>query len=84
MWLPCGCGRDEKKLKHEDETGSDLNAEDGESDGEPEYDSDDWRTWPDRDVFIQVLSTARRERWKERNVTKILKLNAGCLRDFAY
>lgn len=68
MSAPCGCGRGEpesppeKKLKleseGEDETECDLKVEDGDQNGneEPlEYDSDDWDTWPDRDVFIKYF-----------------------------
>ncbi|KAK4716478.1 hypothetical protein R3W88_014816 [Solanum pinnatisectum] len=84
MSLPCGscgCGRDEKKFKHTDEIGfgSDLKAEDGESDGEPEYDSDDWRTWPDRDFVDRIKGYAS----LECTVTAIVKLKAGCPHDFA-
>ncbi|KAM3356283.1 hypothetical protein P3S68_022997 [Capsicum galapagoense] len=71
-----------KKLKVDDENNKeDLKVND---DGKLDHDSDDWETWPNKDVFIKYYQQLHESDKKERYVKEIVKINGGGPRDFNY
>ncbi|KAJ8547354.1 hypothetical protein K7X08_010940 [Anisodus acutangulus] len=65
------------------QAGSDLKVND-DDEVQKGYDSDDWVTLPNKDVFIKYYQQLRESDGKERKVTEPVKINAGGGRDFTY
>ncbi|KAK4357162.1 hypothetical protein RND71_022772 [Anisodus tanguticus] len=71
------------QLLEMNQAGSDLKVDD-DDEVQKGYDSDDWLTLPNKDVFIKYYQQLRESDGKERKVTELVKINAGGGRDFTY